>query len=78
MNCFCGMYDRVGVHAYGCPGESSGEWADKEIRNLYGEAERLANTMPDGSTEGALLREAMSKIELADEYVAKRLREDAE
>lgn len=53
-------------------------WADTRIATLYHEAERIADTLADGSTEKSLVLEAMSKLELADQYVEKRRREDQE
>ena len=53
-------------------------WVEPKLAYIYALAEALAETMPNGSTEGGLIREAMSKLELADQYVEKRRREEAE
>ena len=50
-------------------------WAEPKLAYIYVLAEALADKMEDGSTERGLVREAMSKIELADTYVEKRNRE---
>jgi hypothetical protein len=50
-------------------------WAEPKLAYIYVLAEALADKMVDGSTERGLVHEAMRKIELADKYVEKRLRE---
>jgi hypothetical protein len=37
--CFCGMYQRVGVHAYGCPATETS--ADDKLSALYAALERM-------------------------------------
>jgi hypothetical protein len=50
-------------------------WADDAIAKLYHAAERISQTLENGSTEQGLISEAMSKIELADTYVEQRQRD---
>lgn len=52
---------------------TANDWASPELLALVEAAEAIA--LPEGSTERGLLREAIRKIELADTYVEKRLRE---
>lgn len=49
-------------------------WADQRIAAAYHQVEAIAETV-DGTARGLLL-EALSKMDLADEYVAKRIAED--
>jgi hypothetical protein len=50
-------------------------WADQRIGRLYCQLESLSETLTDGSTESGLVREAMNKLELADQYVEQRERD---
>ena len=54
------------------------KWADQRLPDLYDTLDEIANGYPRGSTERGLIIEAMGKIEMADRYVEKRQREDAE
>lgn len=58
-------------------GYTANEWASPELLALVEEADRVADALPNGSTERSLVRDAIRKIELADTYVEKRLREEA-
>jgi hypothetical protein len=53
------------------------EWANASLFYVHANLEALSYGMPEGTTERGCLREAMRKIELADTYVEKRLREEA-
>jgi hypothetical protein len=50
-------------------------WQDQRIAAAYFQLEAIQETFENGSTERGLVSEALSKLELADEYLEKRARE---
>lgn len=53
-------------------------WADDRLAYLYHKLEGVRDDLPEGSTEAGCVSDALKAVELADVYVEKRLREDAQ
>jgi len=50
-------------------------WTDASIAGAYHMLEAIQDRLPKGSTEAGLIGECLSKLDLADTYVEKRIRE---